>query len=209
MILCEIISRSMKDVLFEVLRNVENYMINDAITHVLNLFFGYTSSPSKDGPRFEDVFKATKISKKEQKLSQIPRKTLVFNLTTFGLWTKIKQLLVSKYRYEMPEELPDQVFTTFMLRLICTKVGIQIRPKNYDLQKANPFHPADIIQLYAVMKYSMPVNYDGKELLDASKLYLQDSERLDISFELVNESLSICHQVYGIEHLKFNIRSDA
>jgi len=120
-------------------------------------------------------------------------------LTSSTLWSSIFQQVQGHFQYELSVDIQSKLVIIPTLRNLCQKMGIQIAAKDYDFSAEHPFQPDDILDLYPVVKHSLPKTADGHDLLEAGVSYLAQG-RLDIAFELLSEALVIFSQVYGPMH---------
>lgn len=54
------------------------------------------------------------------------------------------------------------------------QVGITIAARRYDLNSAAPFQTTDILNLQPVIKHSVPVCSEAKELMETGKIQLAE-----------------------------------
>ncbi|KAL3633072.1 hypothetical protein CASFOL_026056 [Castilleja foliolosa] len=66
-----------------------------------------------------------------------------------------------------------------ILRGLCHKVGLELVPKDYDLESSAPFTKSDIISIVPVCKHVWCSSADGRNLLEASKIALDKGKLED------------------------------
>ncbi|GFP92014.1 clustered mitochondria protein [Phtheirospermum japonicum] len=66
-----------------------------------------------------------------------------------------------------------------ILRGLCHKVGLELIPKDYDLESSAPFTKSDIISIVPVCKHVGCSSADGRNLLEASKIALDKGKLED------------------------------
>lgn len=54
------------------------------------------------------------------------------------------------------------------------QVGVTIAARRYDLNAATPFQAADVMNLQPVLKHSVPVCTEAKDLIETGKLQLAE-----------------------------------
>ncbi|KAL6633659.1 hypothetical protein ACP70R_026330 [Stipagrostis hirtigluma subsp. patula] len=202
----EIIVRSAKHVIKEILRQSPDHDIGPAIAHFLNCFFGKvlaasTSTQSKTQKSQEN--NQNSKSAKGQKLSQgvASRKGLstYSHLTSDGIWSSIKEFAESKYMFEVPDDARLGAKRIAVLRNLCLKVGITIAARKYDLDNTTPFEPSDILNLQPVVKHSVPTCTDARNLMEAGKIRMAEGT-LNEAYALFSEAFSLLQQITGPMH---------
>eukprot|EP01127_Copromyxa_protea_P015135 TRINITY_DN4307_c0_g1_i3.p1 TRINITY_DN4307_c0_g1~~TRINITY_DN4307_c0_g1_i3.p1 ORF type:complete len:986 (+),score=123.66 TRINITY_DN4307_c0_g1_i3:230-2959(+) len=111
------------------------------------------------------------------------------------IWESIRKKILDSFDYKFPKPTPPPIFCLSTLRGICTKVGISLEAREYDLTAPDPFRLEDFV-LYPVVKHVCPTTEDGTMLLNASKRLLVEG-KLDMAFEVLTEALAVFYQVYG------------
>lgn len=86
-----------------------------------------------------------------------------------------------------------------VLRGLCQKVGIELIPKDYDMDTTNPFKRYDIISMVPVCKHVTCATADGRNLLESSKTAL-DKGKLEDSVNCGTKALSKMIAVCGPYH---------
>lgn len=86
-----------------------------------------------------------------------------------------------------------------ILRGLCHKVGLELVPKDYDMDGPNPFKRSDIISMVPVYKHVACSSADGRNLLESSKTAL-DKGKLDDAVKHGTKALSKMIAVCGPYH---------
>ncbi|CAL5428711.1 unnamed protein product [Camellia sinensis] len=73
-------------------------------------------------------------------------------------------LSAKRYGWTLKDEF-QQLRKLTILRGLCHKVGLELLPKDYDMESPSPFKKSDIIGIVPVCKY-------GRTLLESSKMAL-------------------------------------
>lgn len=60
------------------------------------------------------------------------------------------------------------------LLLLLLQVGITIAARRYDLNSSAPFQTSDILNLQPVVKHSIPICSEAKELVETGKIQLAE-----------------------------------
>ncbi|KAM1139461.1 hypothetical protein ACFX13_040353 [Malus domestica] len=210
----EIVVRSAKHILKDALRETNDHDIGPAITHFFNCFFG---SCQAVGPKVAANNMQSRTPKKEQKGQQSPRKlskgqgklkdgasarksrSSFMLASSETLWFDIQEFAKLKYQFELPEDARMRVKKDSVIRNLCQKVGITIAARRYDLNSAAPFQMSDILNLQPVVKHSVPVCSEAKDLVETGKIQLAEG-MLSEAYTLFTEAFSILQQVTGPMH---------
>ncbi|XP_077237978.1 protein REDUCED CHLOROPLAST COVERAGE 3-like [Tasmannia lanceolata] len=86
-----------------------------------------------------------------------------------------------------------------ILRGLCHKVGMELAPKDYDMDIPNPFKKSDIISMVPVYKHVACSSADGRTLLESSKTAL-DKGKLEDAVNYGTKALSKMITVCGPYH---------
>ncbi|KAI4355771.1 hypothetical protein L6164_004511 [Bauhinia variegata] len=86
-----------------------------------------------------------------------------------------------------------------VLRGLCHKVGLELLPREYDMDSPNPFGKYDIISLVPVCKHVECSSADGRNLLEASKSAL-DKGKLEDAVNYGTKALAKMMAVCGPYH---------
>ncbi|XVF22990.1 hypothetical protein REPUB_Repub12eG0218400 [Reevesia pubescens] len=209
----ETVVRSANHILKDVLRGTEDHDLGPGISHFLNCFFG---SCEAVGAKLTSSTQA-KNHKKEQASHQFlgktsrgharwkgkasPRKNIssYMNVSSKTLWSDIQKFAKLKYQIELPEDARLRVKKVSVLRNLCQKVGITIAAHKYDFNIATPFQTSDILNLQPVVKHSVPVCSEAKDLVEKGKVQLAEG-MLTEAYTMFSEAFSILQQVTGPMH---------
>ncbi|WCJ18976.1 Clustered mitochondria protein [Euphorbia peplus] len=206
----EIVVRSAKHILKDVLRDTEDSEIAPAVSHFFNCFFGNCQALIKGAANSAQP----RTQKKEQSSHQSSGKSrgqrskgatgrksqsLYMNISSESVWSDIQDFVKIKYQFELPEDARSQVKKVSVLRNLCHKVGVRIAARRYDLNAAVPFQVSDILDLQPVVKHSVPVCSEAKELIETGKLQLAEG-MLSEAYTLFSEAFSVLQQVTGPMH---------
>ncbi|OQU85516.1 hypothetical protein SORBI_3004G260100 [Sorghum bicolor] len=207
----EIIVRSAKHVIKDILRQSLDHDIGPAIAHFLNCFVGKVLGASTKGSLSNAQSKTLKghensqiqKSSKGHKLSNAAasRKSLsaYSHLTSDGIWLSIKEFAKSKYQFEVPDDARLSAKRVAVLRNLCQKVGITIAARKYDLDASTPFEASDMLNLQPVVKHSVPTCTDAKNLMEAGKVRMAEGT-LNEAYALFSEAFSLLQQITGPMH---------
>ncbi|KAG0502538.1 hypothetical protein HPP92_002610 [Vanilla planifolia] len=121
------------------------------------------------------------------------------HLNSEWLWYSIQEFAKAKYKYELPEDASLRVKKISVIRNLCQKVGITIAARKYDLDAASPFQNLDILNLQPVVKHSVPLCLEAKNLIEAGKTRLAEGT-LNEAYTLFSEAFSVLQQVTGPMH---------
>ncbi|GAV85691.1 eIF3_p135 domain-containing protein/CLU domain-containing protein/TPR_12 domain-containing protein [Cephalotus follicularis] len=210
----EIVVRSAKHILKDVLRDTEDHDIGPSLSHFLSCFFGKCQAV---GIKANASSALPKTQKKDQagyhssgrlsrgqarwkgRASAIKNQPSYMNVSSETLWSDLQEFAKLKYQFELPEETRSQVKNVSVLRNLCHKVGITIAARKYDFNAATPFQTSDILNLQPVVKHSVPVCSEAKDLVEMGKVQLAEG-MLSEAYTLFSEAFSILQQVTGPMH---------
>ncbi|KAL9367718.1 hypothetical protein Peur_038917 [Populus x canadensis] len=209
----EIIVRSAKHLLKDLLRDTDDNDLGPAISHFYNCFFG---SCQAVGVKVSTNNSPSRATKKEQASNHSSRKSSrgqtrwkgasarknqssYMNVSSETLWSDLQELAKLKYEFELPEDARLQVKKVSVIRNLCQKVGITIAARKYDLHTAMPFQMSDILNLQPVVKHSVPLCSEAKNLVETGKVQLAEG-MLSEAYTLFSEAFSILQQVTGPMH---------
>lgn len=208
----EIVVRSAKHILKDVLRNTEDHELGPAISHFLNCFFGnaqavsakstsmQSKTPKKDQASHQSSGRTSKgHAKWKGRTSSRKDNSSYMNISSETLWTDIQEFAKLKYQFELPDDAQSRVKKVSVMRNFSQKVGITIAARKYDLNSAMPFQTSDIIDLQPVVKHSVPVCSEAKDLVEMGKVQLAEG-MLSEAYTLFSEAFSILQQVTGPMH---------
>ncbi|KAK8622175.1 hypothetical protein V6N13_097799 [Hibiscus sabdariffa] len=209
----EIVVRSAKHILKDVLRDTEDHDLGPALAHFLCCFFGscqsiaakLTSSTQSKNQKKEQANHQSsgKTSKGHSRLKgkASARKNIssYMNVSSESLWSEIQKFAKLKYQFELPEDARSRVKKISVLRNLCQKVGITIAARKYDFNATTLFHTSDILNLQPVVKHSVPVCSEAKDLIEMGKVQLAEG-MLSEAYTIFSEAFSILQQVTGPMH---------
>ncbi|KAF3581857.1 hypothetical protein DY000_02032931 [Brassica cretica] len=199
----EITVRSAKHILKNILRDIEDHDIGAAVSHFLNCFFGNVAA-GKASTNTKNQKKDQSITKKSQgrgKGKASAKKTLSSYMMVDSnmQWSEIQEFAKAKYEFEMPELSRTTAKKVHVLRNLCQKVGISVAARKYDFDATSPFDATDVLDLRPVVKHSVPVCSEAKNLIEMGKLQLAEG-MLSESYTFFSEAFSILQQVTGPMH---------
>ncbi|KAI3876120.1 hypothetical protein MKW92_040102 [Papaver armeniacum] len=96
-------------------------------------------------------------------------------------------------QFELPKDARQQVKKVSAIRNLFQKVGITIATRKYDLEAAAPFQTSDILNLQPVIKHSIPVCSEDRDLVETGKVRLAEG-MLNEAYMLFSEAFSILQQ---------------
>ncbi|KAF1866253.1 hypothetical protein Lal_00024256 [Lupinus albus] len=225
----EIVVRSAKHLIKDLLRDTEDHDLALAVSHFLNCLFGncqapggktissttQSKTPKKACPTlltfeimqlliehagFRSPGKHSKgQARRKGKTSLRKNQPLYMNMSSESLWSDIQEFASIKYEFVLPEDAWSHVKKISVLRNFCQKVGITIAARKYDLNSTVPFQTSDVLDLCPVVKHSVPSCSEAKELIETGKLQLAEG-MLSEAYTLFSEAFSILQQVTGPMH---------
>ncbi|CAI8596196.1 unnamed protein product [Vicia faba] len=210
----EIVVRSAKHVIKDLLRDTEDHDLAAAISHFLNCLFGschafggklitnltQSKTPKKEHAGHRSSGKNSKgHARWNGKASLRKTQPSYMNMSSDSLWTEIKEFAMVKYEFELPEDARSHVKKISVIRNLCLKVGITVAARKYDLSSPTPFQTSDVFDLRPVVKHSVPSCSEAKELVETGKLQLAEG-MLGEAYTLFSEAFSILQQVTGPMH---------
>jgi protein TIF31 len=210
----EIVVRSAKHILKDVLRDIEDHDIAGAISHVFNCFFGtfqavgmkvtannmQSRTHRKDQGGHQSSGKPSRGQGRwKGGASARKNQSSFMNVSSETLWSDIQEFAKLKYQIELPEDARSRVKKVSVIRNLCQKVGISVAARKYDLNSAAPFQTSDILNLQPVVKHSVPLCSEAKDLVETGKIQLAEG-MLSEAYTLFSEAFSILQQVTGPMH---------
>ncbi|TKY49558.1 Clustered mitochondria protein [Spatholobus suberectus] len=210
----EIVVRSAKHIIKDLLRETEDHDLAPALSHFLNCLFGSCQAPSG---KVTATSTQSKTPKKEHARQRSPGKhskgqarwkgraslrksqPSYVSMSSEALWSDIQEFAMVKYKFELPEDARSRVKKISVIRNLCLKVGITVAAHKYDLSSATPFQTSDVLDLRPVVKHSVPACSEAKELVETGKLQLAEG-MLSEAYTLFSEAFSILQQVTGPMH---------
>ncbi|KAJ4978102.1 hypothetical protein NE237_008882 [Protea cynaroides] len=210
----EIIVRSAKHIVKDILRESQDHDLGPAISHFLNCFFGHcqpggakgstnsmhSRTQKKDQANHQALGKSSRGHARLKSASFATKnQSSYLHINSDGLWADIQEFAKFKYQFELPEDARLRVKKVSVIRNLCQKVGITIAARKYELDAATPFQVSDILNLQPVVKHSVPVCSEARDLVETGKIRLAEG-LLTEAFTLFSEAFSILQQVTGPMH---------
>ncbi|XP_020576398.1 protein TSS [Phalaenopsis equestris] len=112
-------------------------------------------------------------------------------------WLEV--FLKKRYGWELRAENYHDVRKYAILRGLCHKVGIEVAPRDFDINCFLPFHKLDIVSLVPVHKQVACSSADGRQLLESSKTAL-DKGKLEDAVSYGTKALAKLIAVCGPYH---------
>ncbi|XP_031494189.1 clustered mitochondria protein isoform X2 [Nymphaea colorata] len=208
----EIIVRSAKHILKDILRQCEDHELGFTMSQFLNCFLGHdvtrTVKNNISNMRSRAARKVsrepTQNSVKGQRNSSnaamaLKHHVAYAHITSEVVWSGIEDFAKHKYQFTLPDDAKLQVRKVSTIRNLCQKLGISIAARKYDLDATCPFQTSDVLDLQPVVKHSVPVCIEAKDLIETGKLRLAEG-MLNEAYSLFSEAFSILQQVTGPMH---------
>ncbi|KAJ7949124.1 Clustered mitochondria protein-like [Quillaja saponaria] len=211
----EIVVRSAKHILKDVLRDTEDQDLALALSHFLNCLFGscqglgaklaansvQSRNPKKDHAGHQSSGKLSRGQSRWKGRGQSSKmnQPSYMNISSEALWSDIQEFARLKYKFELPEDARSRVAKVSVIRNLCQKVGITTAARKYDLSSSTPFQTSDVLDVRPVVKHSVPVCSEAKELIETGKLQLAEG-MLSEAYTLFSEAFSMLQQVTGPMH---------
>ncbi|KAM0939592.1 putative clustered mitochondria protein [Dioscorea sansibarensis] len=115
------------------------------------------------------------------------------------VWKWLESFLKKRYKWELSKTSYCDVRKYAILRGLCHKVGIELAPRDFDMDSAFPFHKFDIVSLVPVHKQVACSSADGRQLLESSKTAL-DKGKLEDAVNYGTKALAKLIAVCGPYH---------
>ncbi|XP_024982819.1 clustered mitochondria protein isoform X1 [Cynara cardunculus var. scolymus] len=211
----EIVVRCAKHILKDILRDTADHDIGHAVAHFFNCLFGdcqavsgkaVANTTQSKNQKKQDLSgnqasgKSSKGHSRSKAGNATSRKQATcMNLSSESLWSDILEFAKAKYQFELPEDARSRVKKISVIRNLCLKVGVTIAAKKYDLSVGTPFQTSDILNLQPVVKHSIPICSEAKELVETGKVQLAEG-MLNEAYTLFTEAFTILQQVTGPMH---------
>lgn len=199
----EIVVRSAKHVLKDILRNTEDHDLGPCISHFFNCFFGSCHANNTQSRAQKKELASGRSFKGQTRskggASARKSQSSYMNVSSENLWLDISKFAKLKYQFDLPEDAKSQVKKVSVLRNLCQKVGVTVASRKYDLSAATPFQTSDILNLLPIVKHSVPVCSEAKNLVETGKVQLAEG-MLSEAYTLFSEAFSILQQVTGPMH---------
>lgn len=121
------------------------------------------------------------------------------NSVDFLKWKWIELFLFKRFGWKMNNSHRQDLRKCAILRGLCHKVGLELAPRDYDVDSPNPFRKMDIISMVPVYKQVACSSADGRTLLESSKTAL-DKGKLDEAVNYGTKALAKLVAVCGPYH---------
>ncbi|XP_015955184.1 protein REDUCED CHLOROPLAST COVERAGE 2 [Arachis duranensis] len=171
----EMIVRAYKHILQAVVPAVDDFSdLASSIAACLNILFGTPSSDS-------DTNDAEITSCYELK------------------WKWVELFLLKRFGWQFKHESCQDLRKFAILRGLCHKVGVELVPRDYDMDRASPFRKFDVVSMVPIYKHVACSSADGRTLLESSKTSL-DKGKLEDAVNYGTKALSKLVSVCGPYH---------
>ncbi|KAL5547598.1 hypothetical protein UlMin_002829 [Ulmus minor] len=114
-------------------------------------------------------------------------------------WRWVETFLLKRFGWQWKYESNQDLRKYAILRGLCHKVGLELVPRDYDMDSASPFKKSDIISMVPVYKHVACSSADGRTLLESSKTSL-DKGKLEDAVNFGTKALSKLVSVCGPYH---------
>ncbi|XP_024978945.1 protein TSS-like [Cynara cardunculus var. scolymus] len=114
-------------------------------------------------------------------------------------WKWIELFLSKRFAWQWTNECRTDLRKFSILRGLCHKVGLELVPRDYDMDSSSPFRKADIISMVPIYKHVACSSADGRTLLESSKTSL-DKGKLEDAVNYGTKALSKLVSVCGPYH---------
>ncbi|XP_051150237.1 protein REDUCED CHLOROPLAST COVERAGE 2 [Andrographis paniculata] len=114
-------------------------------------------------------------------------------------WKWVEKFLSKRFYWQWKDEVRNQIRKFAILRGLCHKVGLELVPRDYDMDSPCPFKKSDIISMVPVYKHAACSSADGRTLLESSKTSL-DKGKLEDAVNYGTKALSKLISVCGPYH---------
>ncbi|KAA8520744.1 hypothetical protein F0562_014984 [Nyssa sinensis] len=115
------------------------------------------------------------------------------------VWRWLEVFLKKRYEWDISSLNFNDVRKFAILRGLCHKVGIELVPRDFDMNSPDPFRKVDIISLVPVHKQAACSSADGRQLLESSKTAL-DKGKLEDAVSYGTKALAKLVAVCGPYH---------
>ncbi|TVU16325.1 hypothetical protein EJB05_39883 [Eragrostis curvula] len=110
----------------------------------------------------------------------------------------VESFLSKRYFWKLKDEFAH-LRKSIILRGLCSKVGLELVARDYDMNSPSPFEKSDIVSIVPVCKHVVYSSIDGRNLLESSKMAL-DKGKLDDAVSYGTKALSKIIAVCGPYH---------
>ncbi|XP_021688188.2 protein REDUCED CHLOROPLAST COVERAGE 1 isoform X2 [Hevea brasiliensis] len=115
------------------------------------------------------------------------------------VWRWLEVFLKKRYEWDLSSSSFKDVRKIAILRGLCHKVGIELVPRDFDMDSLHPFQKSDIVSLVPVHKQAACSSADGRQLLESSKTAL-DKGKLEDAVTHGSKALAKLVAVCGPYH---------
>ncbi|RRT48183.1 hypothetical protein B296_00053266 [Ensete ventricosum] len=114
-------------------------------------------------------------------LGSLPADNADFNLDNdYHLKQKwLESFLLKRFGWRLKNKDCHDLRKYAILRGLCHKVGLELVPRDYDMETPHPFRKSDIISMIPVYKHVACSSADGRTLLESSKTSLDKGKLED------------------------------
>ena len=180
----EMIARTTKHIFNTFIRNIDLSDTSDAISHFFNCFIRGAFMRNYNNPN-------TTVE------SHINEK---YSLTPSKLWNDIDENVKIHFHYDLlKDSFQAAEYILPIIRLLAQKTGVILRNKSFDFYAHQPFTCDDIMGLFPIVKFHLPMNEAAHDLVQHGKTCIMKG-RIDYAFECLTDALQIFHQTYGPMH---------
>uniref|UniRef100_N1R3H2 Uncharacterized protein n=1 Tax=Aegilops tauschii TaxID=37682 RepID=N1R3H2_AEGTA len=110
----------------------------------------------------------------------------------------VESFLSERYCWTLKDEFAH-LRKPIILRGLCSKVGLELVARDYDMNSPNPFDKSDIVNIVPICKHVVYSSIDSRNLLESSKMAL-DKGKLDDAVNYGAKALSKVIAVCGPYH---------
>ncbi|KAG8367639.1 hypothetical protein BUALT_Bualt16G0093900 [Buddleja alternifolia] len=114
-------------------------------------------------------------------------------------WKWVEKFLSKRFKWQWKDDCRRDLRKFAILRGLCHKVGLELVPRDYDMDAPFPFKKSDIISMVPVYKHVACSSADGRTLLESSKTSL-DKGKLEDAVNYGTKALSKLVSVCGPYH---------
>ncbi|XP_030965320.1 protein TSS [Quercus lobata] len=115
------------------------------------------------------------------------------------VWRWLQVFLKKRFEWDLSSLNYKDIRKFAILRGLCHKVGIELVPRDFDMDSLNPFRKSDIVSLVPVHKQAACSSADGRQLLESSKTAL-DKGKLEDAVSYGTKALTKLVAVCGPYH---------
>ncbi|XP_038708988.1 protein TSS-like [Tripterygium wilfordii] len=115
------------------------------------------------------------------------------------VWRWLEVFLRKRYEWDLSIFNYKDVRKFAILRGLCHKMGIELVPRDFDMDSLHPFHKSDVVSLIPVHKQAACSSADGRQLLESSKTAL-DKGKLEDAVTYGTKALAKLVAVCGPYH---------